>query len=92
MSLDLSSHKEHQYMWFRGGDLNILRYKAFYEPQLESMVASYHKEHDYVWVNGGDLKRFSKLYGGRGIKIFRWKREYSGDDNTVRTGMLEHSS
>ena len=48
MSLDLSYHKKHQYIWFRGGD-QFLRYKAFYEHQLVSLGASYHKEHKYIY-------------------------------------------
>ena len=33
----------------------------------------------------------SKINGGGGMNIFWW-REYSADDNTVRIGLLEHSS
>ena len=34
---DLSYHKEHQYIW---GSEQMLRQKAFYEPQLVSLDAS----------------------------------------------------
>ena len=50
MSLDLSYHKEHQYIRFRGGESErFLRYRAFYEPNMKSLDASYHKEHEYIW-------------------------------------------
>ena len=49
MSLDLSYHKEYQYIWFRGGGSQwFLRYEAFYEPQLVSLDVSYNKEHEYT--------------------------------------------
>ena len=42
----------------RGGSEKFLKYKAFYEPQLVSLDASYHKEHEYIWFRGGDLNGF----------------------------------
>ena len=58
--------KEYQYkiIWLGWGSEQFLSYKAFYEPQLMSLNASYHKEHGYIWFRGGDMNGFSVLYSG----------------------------
>ena len=45
------------YMVKGWGSEQFLRYKAFYEPELVSLGASY-KEHEYIWFRGGDLNSF----------------------------------
>ena len=35
---------------------------------------------------------YTGVGGAGGMQIFWWRGEYSADDNTVRIGLLEHSS
>jgi hypothetical protein len=61
-AFNLPSHPDHEYIWFKGGDLKLLKsslqvgggvcprglsYKAFNLPT--------HPDHKYIWLRGGDL-------------------------------------
>ena len=69
MSLDLSYHKEPEYILFRDGDLNgfrdmrsLMKWKGWGmplgDPKSMSLDAAYHKEHEYIWFRDGDLNGF----------------------------------
>ena len=71
MAINESYHKEQEYIWFRGRDLNSFC-KAFYEvkgvgnalggvqrdPMSRSLNESLHKEQEYIWFRSGDLNSF----------------------------------
>ena len=63
VSLNVSYHKEHEYIWF-------LRHYAFNEvmrgcippgdPMSMSLNVSHEKEHQYIWFRGRSFERFVK--------------------------------
>ena len=57
-----------------------------------SLDASYNNKYEYILFRG--ISAVYKLNGGGrwGVKTFWWRGEFSADDNTVRIGLLEHSS
>ena len=72
MSLNAPHHKEEEYIWFRGGDLNgfqdIMHFMkraggACPRGTQESMSlnAAYHKEQQHIWFMGGDLNGFRDI-------------------------------
>ena len=72
MSLNAPHHKEQEYIWFMGWDLNgfqdIMHFmKRAGEAcprwtQLSmSLNAVYHKEQQYIWFMGGDLNGFQDI-------------------------------
>ena len=66
MSLKAPHHKEQEYIWFMGGDLNgfqdmhfMKRAGGAYPGGTQGSMspnAAYHKELQYIWFMGGDLK------------------------------------
>ena len=73
MAMNESYHKEQEYIWFRGRDLNSFC-KAFYEvkgvghalggvqrdPTSGSLNVSLHKEQEHIWFRG-DLNGFRDI-------------------------------
>ena len=68
-SLNAAYHKEQQYIWFMGGDLNGFR-DTFYEmkgwghnwdPWSVSLNAPHHKEQEYIWFMGRDMNSFREI-------------------------------
>ena len=72
MSLNAPHHKEQEYIWFMGGDLNSFqdimhfmkrgggpapRGPPWY-PWSMSLNVPHHKEQQYIWFLGGDLNGF----------------------------------
>ena len=74
MAMNESYHKEQEYIWFRGRDLNSFC-KVFYEvkgvghalggvqrdPTYGSLNVSLLKEQEYIWFRGGDLNGFRDI-------------------------------
>ena len=72
MSLNAPHHKEQEYIWFIGGDLNgfqdimhfMKRADGACPPGTQgsmSLNAAYHKEQQYIWFMGGDLNGFRDI-------------------------------
>ena len=70
--LDAPYHKEQEYIWFRGGDLNSFQdIQQFPIPGGVGMTpgvmtyipldAPYHKEQECIWFRGGDLNSFRDI-------------------------------
>ena len=61
-----SSHPDHKYIWFRGGDLNRLKSKLCVgsgdDPWGLELFRAFnwpsHPDHEYIWFRGGDLNQF----------------------------------
>ena len=71
MSLNAPHHKEQEYIWFMGGDLNGFQDMHFMkraggacprETQGSmSLNVAYHKEQQYIWFMDGDLNGFQDI-------------------------------
>ena len=72
MSLNVPYHKEQEYIWFMGGDLNSfqdimhLMKRALGACPREtqrsmSLNAAYRKKQQYIWSMGGDLNGFHDI-------------------------------
>ena len=72
MSLNALHHKEQEYIWFMGVDLNGFQDTMHFMKRAGgacprgtqgsmSLNAAYHKEQQYIWFMGGDLKGFRDI-------------------------------
>ena len=72
MSLNAPHHKEQEYIWFMGGDLNGFQDIMHFMKRLggacprgtwgsTSLNAACHKEQQYIWFMGGDLNSFRDI-------------------------------
>ena len=83
MSLNAPHHKEQEYVWFMGGDLNGFQdIKNFVKwrgvghaprghpgvPRSMSLNAPYLKEQEYIWFMGGDLNSFQDI-----MHFMKWR-------------------
>ena len=72
MSLNAPHHKEQEYIWFMGWDLNSFQDIIHFMKRAGgtcpwgtqgsmSLNAAYHKEQQYIWFIGGDLNGFRDI-------------------------------